>query len=110
MQDIPTAIAKSDLPLQAECAVCVMSGTGHGPEKPVAGVTYKGKPYFLCNASELPTFKANPDMYVPLALPMPLPAFGLADTSGRVWGPEAFKGRVCLLYTSRARPRSRTRP
>ena len=96
-QDTPQDIAKKDLPKSAICSVCTAKGAGHDEEKPAAGVMYKGKAYYFCNAKEAPEFKKNPDMFVPLALPMPLPELGLTDTAGKVWDTEAFKGKLVLL-------------
>ncbi|MBX3118598.1 MAG: redoxin family protein [Fimbriimonadaceae bacterium] len=96
-QDTPQTIAKKDLPAKAECVVCNAGGETHGEEKPVAGVMYKGKAYYFCNAKEVETFKKNPDFYMPLNLPMPLPDLKLTDTSGKKWDAAAFKGKVVLL-------------
>lgn len=97
VQDVPQDVAKKDLPKAAECVVCTAKGAGHEEEKPAAGVAYKGKTYYFCNAKEVAEFKKNPDFYTPLELPMALPAFGLKDQSGRVWDAEAFKGKLVLL-------------
>lgn len=96
-QDKPQDIAKKDLPKMAECVLCNAGGENHGEEKPAAGVMYKGKAYYFCNAKEVSTFKSNPDYYLPLSLPMPLPDLKLTDTGGKKWDAEAFKGRVVLL-------------
>ena len=97
LQDKPQDIAKKDLPKAAECVVCSAQGGAHGEEKPAGGVKYKGKSYFFCNSKEIPTFKANPDMYLPLELPMDLPSLDLKDQGGKVWDAEAMKGKVVLL-------------
>lgn len=96
-QDKAVAIAKKDLPKLAECLICNASGTPMGMEKPAAGATYKGKSYYFCNNAELPTFLKNPEMYIPLELPMALPEFNLTDTSGKVWNTDAFQGKLVLL-------------
>lgn len=96
-QDKPQDIAKKDLPKKAECVVCSAGGEVHGDEKPAAGVMYKGKAYYFCNVKEVETFKKNPDFYMPLELPMPLPELKLTDTTGKKWDAEAFKGRTVLL-------------
>jgi thiol-disulfide isomerase/thioredoxin len=96
-QDTPQTIAKKDLPKLAECSVCTAQGNPMGMEKPAAGVMYKGKAFYFCNAGEVATFKKSPDMFIPLELPMALPELGLTDTSGRVWNAEAFKGKLVLL-------------
>jgi thiol-disulfide isomerase/thioredoxin len=96
-QDKAITIAKKDLPKLAECLVCNASGTPMGMEKPAAGATYRGKSYFFCNTSELGPFLKNPEIYIPLALPMALPEFNLTDTSGKVWNADSFKGKLVLL-------------
>jgi thiol-disulfide isomerase/thioredoxin len=93
VQEIP----KAELPSAAACVVCEAKGVGHEAEKPVAGLLYKGKPYYFCNKSEPKEFKRDPELYVPLALPMVLPAINLTDQSGKVWGAEAFTGKLVLL-------------
>ncbi len=97
LQDKPADIAKKELPKKATCAVCTASGNGHGEEKPAAGLMYKGKAYFFCNGKEVETFKKNPDLYVPLELPMELPSLDLKDQNGKLWDTAALKGRVVLL-------------
>ncbi len=97
VQDKPQDIAKKDLPKMAECVICNAGGETHGQEKPAAGVMYKGKAYYFCNAKEIETFKKNPDFYMPLELPMPLPELRLTDTAGKKWDAETFKGKVVLL-------------
>ncbi len=97
IQDKPVVILKKDLPKEAECSVCIANGSPMGMEKPAAGAMYKGKPYYFCNAKEVPEFMKNPEIYVPLDLPMPLPEFNLTDLSGKVWNEEAFKGKLVLL-------------
>jgi thiol-disulfide isomerase/thioredoxin len=58
---------------------------------------YKGKPYYFCNPKEAPEFMKNPELYVPLSLPMALPELNLTDTMGKMWDAEAFKGKLILL-------------
>lgn len=96
-QDVPQDIAKKDLPKAAECVVCTAKGAGHEEEKPAAGVMYKGKAFYFCNAKEVAEFKKNADFYLPLELPMPVPSFGLKDQTGKTWDAEAFKGKTVLL-------------
>lgn len=96
-QDNPQDIARKDLPKAAECIVCTAKGEGHEEERPAAGVMYKGKPYYFCNAKEAPEFKKNPDHYLPLDLPMPLPKMELRDETGQTWSAEKFRGRLVLL-------------
>jgi len=97
VQDKPEPIAKKDLPKEAECVICTAGGAGHDLEKPAAGVMYKGKAFYFCNAKEIPTFTKNPDFYLPLDLPMAMPEFNLKDYSGAIWNAEAFKGKLVLL-------------
>ena len=97
IQDKPVAISKKDLPKEAECSVCIANGSPMGMEKPAAGAMYKGKPYYFCNPKEVGEFMKNPDMYIPLELPMALPEFNLKDTNGKVWNSEAFKGKLVML-------------
>jgi thiol-disulfide isomerase/thioredoxin len=96
-QDTPQAIAKKDLPKEAECAVCTANGSAHGAEKPAAGMLYKGKAFYFCSAKEVEAFKKSPESYVPLELPMVLPELQLKDTTGKLWNSVAFKGRLVLL-------------
>lgn len=97
VQDKPVSIPKKDLPKEATCTVCLANGEGHDMEKPAAGAMYKGKAYYFCNAKEAPVFMANPDMYLPLMLPMDLPSLNLTDLQGKLWDDKAFKGRLILL-------------
>jgi thiol-disulfide isomerase/thioredoxin len=96
-QDKPEPIAKKDLPKLAECTVCIAHGTPMGMEKPAAGVNYKGKAYYFCNAKEVSEFAKSPDMFIPLELPMALPDLQLTDLSGKKWDSDAFKGKLVLL-------------
>ncbi|MEI8283334.1 MAG: redoxin family protein [Armatimonadota bacterium] len=96
-QEKAVMIPKKELPKEAECSVCVANGSPMGMEKPAAGAMYKGKPYYFCNVKEVGEFMKNPEMYVPLELPMPLPEFSLKDTSGKLWNSEAFKGKLVML-------------
>lgn len=96
-QDKPTDIAKKDLPKEAECIVCTSHGAGHGKEKPAAGVMYKGNAYYFCNAKEVPEFKKDPEAFMPPVLPREMPAFSIADTTGKVWNAEAMKGKLVLI-------------
>lgn len=96
-QDKPQDIPKKELPKEAECSVCIAKGNPMELEKPAAGVLYNGKSYYFCNAAELVEFKKNPELYVPLVLPMALPELNLKDESGKTWDTEAFKGKLVLL-------------
>ena len=89
-QDKPTDIPKAQLPKAAECVVCSAGGAGHEEEKPAAGVMYKGKPYYFCNAKEIAGFKKDPESFIPLPLPRPMAKFDLVDTYGNV--------RVCTAF------------
>lgn len=96
-QDVPQDIAKKELPKLAECVICSAHGSGHGEEKPAAGVKYKGKNFFFCNGKEVAEFKKDPERFMPISLPLALGNFGLTDQNGKVWNEEAFKGKVVLL-------------
>ncbi len=97
VQDTPQDIAKKDLPKAAECVICSAGGENHGEEKPAAGVRYKGKAFYFCNAKEVAGFKKNPDFYMPLTLPMALDKFDLTDSSGVRWNAESMKGKLVLI-------------
>lgn len=96
-QDSPVEIPKAELPKAAVCMVCRANGSGEAEEKPVAGVRFKGKEFYFCNKSEVEVFKQNPNLYIPLVLPMKLPSLNLTDFSGKVWNAEAFAGRLVLV-------------
>ncbi len=96
-QDIPTDIPKSELPKSAECVICTANGAGHGSEKPVAGVMFKGKPYYFCNAKEVEAFKKEPDLYMPPIIPRPMPEFSLSDMSGKLWNAESLSQKLVLI-------------
>lgn len=90
-------IAKSSLPAKGVCVVCTSSGEDHGMEKVAAGVRFRGKEYYFCNAKELPRFKADPEAFLPPVLPRPMPDFHLADLRGQKWDTESMKGKVILI-------------
>ena len=96
-QDIPQDIAKKDLPKLAECSVCNAKGTPMGEEKPAAGLMYKGHAYYVCNKAEVAELKKDPDAFVPLPLPRPMPEFSDTDTTGKTWDAEAMKGKLILV-------------
>jgi thiol-disulfide isomerase/thioredoxin len=97
VQDKPVDIPKAQLPKAAECVVCSANGAGHEEEKPAAGVTYKGKPYYFCNAKEVAEFKKDPESWIPLPLPRAMAKFDLVDLGGKTWSADAFKDRVVLI-------------
>ncbi len=96
-QDKPTDIPKAQLPKAAECVVCSTNGAGHEEEKPAAGVTYKGRAYYFCNAKEVVEFKKDPEAWVPLPLPRAMAKFDLSDIAGKTWNAEAFRDKVVLI-------------
>ncbi len=96
-QDNPVDIPKNELPKTAPCVVCNAAGANHGDEKPAAGVKYKGKTYFFCNAKEVAEFKKDPVAYVPPVLPRPAPTFDLKDTSGKSWNASTMKDKIVLI-------------
>lgn len=96
-QDKPQPIAKKDLPDSAVCAVCSTLGSMMTPAKPIAGVMYKGKPYYFHDKSMLAMFMKDPESYVPPVFPRAMPAFDLKDTSGASYNADAFKGKVVLV-------------
>ncbi|MCW5937667.1 MAG: redoxin domain-containing protein [Fimbriimonadaceae bacterium] len=81
-QDAPVEIPRTDLPTEAYCVICESNGTGHGLEKPVAGVKYKDKAYYFCNSSEVKKFREDPEAYLPPVLPRPMPTFALEAIGG----------------------------
>jgi peroxiredoxin/YHS domain-containing protein len=96
-QDSPVDIAKGELPKSAPCAVCAALGNAHGEEKPAAGVRYKGKSFYFCNAKEVAEFKKDPDGYLPPVLPRPGPAFALKNLAGESVDLANLKGKVVLV-------------
>lgn len=92
-QEKPLDIPKTELPAKAECLLC----DGHGLEKPVGGVRYKGKTYFFCNSKEIAEFKKDPEAHVPPVLPRPMPPFDLADELGGNWNAGAMTGKLVLI-------------
>lgn len=97
LQDSPVAIPANELPKKAPCVVCEAGGSGHGEEKPAAGLRYKGKEYFFCNKNEPAVFKKDPEAFMAPVLPRPMPKFDLADTSGKAWNADSFKDKVVLV-------------
>lgn len=96
-QNSPEDIAKKKLPAKALCVVCTANGEGHDEEKPAAGVMYKGKAYYFCNAKEVETFKKDPDAYLPPVLPRPAPeTLGAKLDGGEVMLAD-FKGKAILV-------------
>jgi peroxiredoxin/YHS domain-containing protein len=96
-QNSPVDIAKGDLPKKAPCVVCAAGGTDHGDEKPAAGVRFKGKEYYFCNAGEVTKFKADPESFMPPVLPRPAPALELKTLNGETASLADYKGKVVLL-------------
>lgn len=96
-QDTPQAIAKGDLPKSAVCTVCAAMGTGHDEEKPAAGMRYKGKNFYFCNAKEIAEFKKDPDSFLPPVLPRPAPSFSLKNLAGETTKLSELKGKVVLV-------------
>ena len=96
-QDAPQDIRKNELPKKAPCIVCAAGGEAHGEEKPAAGVRYKGKSYYLCNAGEVSRFKADPEAFIPPVLPRPAPALAAKNLDGEAVNLADFKGKVVLL-------------
>lgn len=97
VQDKPQDIPKANLPKAAPCVVCTSGGAGHGDEKPAAGVAYKGKSYFFCNAKEVPEFKADPEAFMPPVLPRNAPELKAVDTDGKPVTLADYRGRVVLV-------------
>lgn len=97
IQDVVVDIPKAELPKAEHCVVCTSNGEDHGTEKPVAGVRYKGKSYFFCNAKEVSAFKKDPESYMPPVLPRAMPKFDLTDLTGKVWNEDVLQGKVVLI-------------
>lgn len=91
-QEVPTDIAKKDLPAKAICVIC-----DEGEERPAAGVMYQGTAYYFCNAGEVKTFKKDPASHVPPVLPRPMPAFKLKAEDGSTWTRETMEGKLVLI-------------
>ncbi len=95
-QDKPVDISKAELPKMAHCVVCV----GHGEteeEKPAAGVRYKDKNYFFCNAKEVAEFKKDPESFIPPILPRPAPKLTATTLDGAPVTFADYKGKVVLV-------------
>lgn len=97
IQDVVVDIPKAELPKAEHCVVCTSNGEDHGTEEPVAGVRYKGKSYFFCNAKEVSAFKKDPESYMPPVLPRAMPKFDLTDLTGKVWNEDVLQGKVVLI-------------
>lgn len=95
-QDTPTEIAKKDLPKSAMCLLCSQRGESE-PEKPAAGVRWKGKTYYFCNKSEVAEFRKDPEWWMPLTLPLDLPDFTLKTVDDKETKRADFAGKVLLL-------------
>lgn len=97
-QDTPVQLPKSEIPKTPQvCVVCEADGVGHGAEKALAAVRYKGTIYSFCNPAEVGKFTKDPNAYLPPVLPRAMPEFALPDTTGKVWNPDAMKGRLILI-------------
>jgi peroxiredoxin/YHS domain-containing protein len=96
-QDTPEEIARKELPKTAVCVVCEANGEGHKDEKPAAGVRYKGKSYFFCNAKEVAEFKKDPEAFMPPVLPRPATALKLRKLDGSGASLSDYKGKVVLV-------------
>lgn len=97
IQDVVIDIPKGELPKAEHCVVCTSNGEDHGTEKPVAGVRYKGKSYYFCNAKEVSAFRKDPESFMPPVLPRSMPKFDLVDVTGKVWNEEMLQGKVVLI-------------
>ena len=96
-QEKPTPIT-GKLPAKAECVVCSAAGEGHGAEKAVAGVMYRGKAYYFCNKKEVAAFTEDPQAFLPPALPRPAPALTLKSAGeGPTMTLAGMKGKVALV-------------
>lgn len=96
-QDKAIDIPKSDLPKSAVCVVCSAGGEGHGEEKPAAGVRYKDRAYYFCNAKEVAGFKSDPEAFIPPLFPRPAPAATFTALDGKAVKLEDYRGKVVLL-------------
>jgi peroxiredoxin/YHS domain-containing protein len=96
-QDTPVEIPKGDLPKTAACIVCDASGAAHGPEKPAAGVRYKGKEYYFCNKGEVATFMKEPEAFMPPVLPRPATPLEVTTLDGKKASLVDFKDKVILV-------------
>ncbi len=96
-QNTPQDIPKKELPKAAVCVVCSTGGEGHGEEKAAAGVRYKGKAYYFCNAKEVAEFRKDPDAFVPAVLPRAASSLKATTLGGQSVSLEDYKGKVVLL-------------
>ena len=96
-QDSPVDIGKKELPKTAVCVVCESNGEGHSEEKPAAGVRYKGKSYYFCNAKEVAEFKKDPESFMPPVLPRPATSLKLKLVDGSPASLADYKGKVILV-------------
>jgi peroxiredoxin/YHS domain-containing protein len=96
-QDTPVEIPKGDLPKTAACIVCDASGPAHGPEKPAAGVRYKGKAYYFCNKGEVATFMKEPEAFMPPVLPRQATPLDVTTLDGKKASLADFKDKVVLV-------------
>jgi peroxiredoxin/YHS domain-containing protein len=95
VEDKPVDIPRAELPKKSVCAVC--EPNGEGEEKVAAGVRYKGKSFFFCNAKEVAEFRKDPEAFLPPVLPRPSPAFTWKSLSGEAVKPSDLKGKPALI-------------
>ncbi|MDX1384356.1 MAG: redoxin domain-containing protein [Thermoanaerobaculia bacterium] len=80
-----TAQETAGHPEEAVCTVCAARST-HGSEpepEEVAGVsTHEGRHYYFCSDECKREFDADPDWWVPMELPFPLPHIEVRDLEG----------------------------
>lgn len=96
-QETPQDIPKKELPKKAVCVVCDSQSNAHGEEKAAAGVRYKGKSYYFCNASEVATFKKDPEGYMPPVLPRPAPQFSLKTLDDKTVATADYRDKILLV-------------
>jgi peroxiredoxin/YHS domain-containing protein len=96
-QDSPIELGRKELPKSAVCVVCEANGEGHAEEKPAAGVRYKGKSYYFCNAKEVAEFKKDPESFMPPVLPRTAPELKLKTLDGSAATLADYRGKVVLV-------------
>lgn len=96
-QDKPMEIPKKELPKKEKCVICDQGGAGHGMEAVKAGVRYKGVAYYFCNEGEVKTFSENPEAYIALPLPRPMPTFTFKTLEGKEAVNRDYAGKLLLV-------------